>query len=114
VRGTSSCSEDADCRRRRDRISTNRAFSAIFGKVGRVASEKVIVGLTKKKCLPVLYYAVETFPHKKTDVWQNINRHNANREERLQTSTKMKKTQYFSDFFRPLTLFIFIPTRQLI
>ena len=31
-----------------------RAFNAIFGKVGRVASEEVIVELMKRKCLPII------------------------------------------------------------
>jgi len=29
-------------------------YNAIFGRVGRVASEEVVVELMKKKCLPVL------------------------------------------------------------
>ena len=36
-----------------------RAFNGIFGKVGRVASENVVVELVKKKCLPVLIYGTE-------------------------------------------------------
>lgn len=31
-----------------------RAFNAVFGKVGRSASEEVIIQLLKTKCLPVL------------------------------------------------------------
>jgi len=33
-----------------------RAFNAFFGKVGRFASEDVIIQLLRTKCLPVLYY----------------------------------------------------------
>jgi len=36
-----------------------RAFNAIFGKVGRVASEDVVMELLKTKCLPILYYGFE-------------------------------------------------------
>jgi len=40
--------------------SFHRAFSGIFGKVGRFASENVVVELLIKKCLPVLFYGTET------------------------------------------------------
>ena len=36
--------------------------SIVFGKVGRVASENVIVELLKMKCLPCLYYGLEACP----------------------------------------------------
>jgi len=39
-----------------------KSFNAIFGKVGRVASESVIMQLISSKCLPVLLYATETCP----------------------------------------------------
>ena len=39
-----------------------RAFNSIFGKVGRTASEEVIIQLLKTKCLPVLYYGLEACP----------------------------------------------------
>jgi hypothetical protein len=39
-----------------------RAFNAIFGKVGRVASEEVIINLINFKCLPVLLYGLEACP----------------------------------------------------
>jgi len=35
------------------------------GKIGRIASEDVIVQLLKTKCLPVLYYCLEACPRKK-------------------------------------------------
>ena len=33
-----------------------RSFNSIFGRVGRVASNEVIIQLLKSKCLPVFYY----------------------------------------------------------
>ena len=41
-----------------------RAFNAIFGKVGRSASEVVTVELLRAKCTPILLYAVEACPFK--------------------------------------------------
>jgi len=35
-------------------------YRAIFGKMGRVASEKVTLQLIKSKCLPVLLYGLES------------------------------------------------------
>ena len=43
-----------------------RAFNAVFGKLGRVASENVVVELLKTKCLPVLLYGLEACPPTKT------------------------------------------------
>ena len=45
-----------------------RAFNSLFGKIGRVASEDVVVQLLKTKCLPVLYYCVEACPLKKSQL----------------------------------------------
>jgi len=45
-----------------------RAFNAIFGKVGRIASEDVIIELLKAKCLPALYYGLEACPVKKSQI----------------------------------------------
>ena len=44
------------------------AFNAVFGKVGRVASSKVVVGLQlfKSKCLPDMYYGLEACPVNKS------------------------------------------------
>ena len=39
-----------------------RGFNAIFGKVGRLASEEVVIALLKAKCLPILLYATEAVP----------------------------------------------------
>ena len=45
-----------------------RAFNAIFGKVGRIASEDVIIELLKAKCLPALYYGLEACPVNKSQI----------------------------------------------
>ena len=52
-----------DCKR-----SFYRAFNAIFGKVGRIASENVIIELLKAKCLPALYYGLEACPVNKSQI----------------------------------------------
>ena len=39
-----------------------KSFNAVFGTVGRVASESVIMQLISSKCLPVLLYATEACP----------------------------------------------------
>ena len=44
------------------RASFYRAFNGIFGKVGRCASEDVVLSLVTSKCLPVLLYATEVCP----------------------------------------------------
>ena len=36
-----------------------RAANSIFGKVGRTASEKVVLHLVKYKCMPILLYGFE-------------------------------------------------------
>ena len=36
-----------------------RAANSIFAKLGRLASEEVIIQLLKQKCLPILLYALE-------------------------------------------------------
>jgi len=36
-----------------------RSFNAVFGKVGRDASENVVVELLKTKCLSILSYGFE-------------------------------------------------------
>ena len=42
--------------------SFHRSFNAIFGKIGRTASEDVVMHLIKSKCIPILLYAVEACP----------------------------------------------------
>ena len=44
-----------------------RSFNAIFSKVGRFASEHVILSLIRTKCLPILLYGLEACPVLKRD-----------------------------------------------
>jgi hypothetical protein len=44
-----------------------RAFNSIFSKVGRFASEEVVLSLLRSKCLPCLLYGVEACPVLKRD-----------------------------------------------
>ena len=39
-----------------------RVFNAVFGKVGRVASQKVVIELLMSKCVPAFYYGSECCP----------------------------------------------------
>ena len=39
-----------------------KTFNAVFSKVGRLASEEVVLNLIRKKRLPVLLYGVEACP----------------------------------------------------
>jgi hypothetical protein len=39
-----------------------RAFNALFGKVGRAASEETVLELLRAKCIPILLYATEACP----------------------------------------------------
>lgn len=43
-------------------------LNAMFGKVGRCASEEVTVELLKMKCLPVLFYDLESCPLSKSQI----------------------------------------------
>jgi len=45
-----------------------RSCNAIFGKIGRSASEDTVLHLLKLKCLPCLLYALEACPVNRTDV----------------------------------------------
>jgi len=45
-----------------------RSFNAIFGTVGRVASEEIVVKLMKKTRLPIIYYAIEVCPLNKAHI----------------------------------------------
>ena len=44
-----------------------RSLNAVFGKIGRVASEEVTLELVAKKCLPVLLYGLEACPLNNAD-----------------------------------------------
>jgi len=39
-----------------------RAFNSIFGKIGHIASEEVILQLASTKCIPILLYGLEVLP----------------------------------------------------
>jgi len=45
-----------------------RSLNAIFGKVGRIASEEVVLQLVSSKCLPILMYGTEACGMKKSDI----------------------------------------------
>ena len=45
-----------------------RAFNGIFGKVGSIASETVVIELLKSKCMPILFYGLEVCPLNKSHI----------------------------------------------
>jgi len=45
-----------------------RAVNGIFGRIGTMASEEVILELIKTKCLPILLYGLEVCPLTKTNL----------------------------------------------
>ena len=47
--------------------SCYRSLNAIFGRVGRVASEEVTLELVTKKCMPILLYGLEAVPLTNSD-----------------------------------------------
>jgi len=49
------CSLDA-CKR-----GFHRAANSMFGKIGRTASEEVVLQLISAKCMPILLYGLEAF-----------------------------------------------------
>jgi len=56
------------CSFKHSKAAFYRAFNAIFGKVGRIASENVTIELLSKKCLPILLYAIEVCPLSKSNI----------------------------------------------
>jgi len=44
-----------------------RSLNAVFGKIGRIASEEVVLELVCKKCLPILLYGLEACPLNMSD-----------------------------------------------
>ena len=44
-----------------------RSLNSIFQKVGRMASEEVVLHLDHSKCLPILLHGLEVCPLTKTD-----------------------------------------------
>ena len=49
-----------------------RAANSIFGKVGRIASEEVVLHLVKYKCMPILLYGFEAFNLNKSQLTPSI------------------------------------------
>lgn len=45
-----------------------RAFNGIFGKIGRIASEEVIIQLVKSKCIPAMLYGLDVCPINKSQI----------------------------------------------
>jgi len=43
-------------------ISISRAFDAVYGKVGRAASEECVLALLQAECLPILLHGTESCP----------------------------------------------------
>ena len=46
----------------------HRSLNAVYGRVGRSASEEVIIKLVTCKCLPILLYGTEACPLSKSDL----------------------------------------------
>jgi len=44
-----------------------RSLNAVFGHIGRSASEEVVINLVTHKCLPILLYGTEVCPVSKSD-----------------------------------------------
>jgi len=42
--------------------------NAVFGKIGRFASEEVVLKIIHSKCVPILLYGLEAFPLNKADL----------------------------------------------
>lgn len=74
-------SQSFKCCFRNAKRSFYMAFNAIFGKVGRMASEDVILSLIESKCLPAMFYGLEACP---------VNSSQINSLEFSLTSTLMK------------------------
>jgi len=49
------------------RRSFYRAANVIFGRVGRIAFEEVVLHLMSTKCIPIFVYGLEDCPLRKTD-----------------------------------------------
>ena len=50
------------------RCSFYRATNAIFGRIGRIATEDVVLYLLQTKCIPILLSGLEACPLRKTDL----------------------------------------------
>jgi len=51
-----------------DRFIVLQSANAIFARVGRIASEEVVLHLMSTKCIPILLYGLEACPLRKTDL----------------------------------------------
>ena len=56
------------CTFKHARAAFYRSFNTVFGRIGRIAKENVVVEILQKKCLPVLLYATEVCPMTKSDI----------------------------------------------
>jgi len=54
------------CRYDHATASFYRTFNAVFGKIGRSCSEKIVLQLINSKCMSCLLYALEACPNNKT------------------------------------------------
>ena len=50
------------------RRAFHRAANAIFGCIGRVATEEVVLQRLRSKCIPILLYGLEACPPRKADL----------------------------------------------
>ena len=62
------CSRIFTCSTDSVKRSFYRSGNAIFGKVGRIASEETVLELIKTKCIPALMFGMEACPLKKRDI----------------------------------------------
>ena len=62
------CSRIFTCSTDSAKHSFYRSANAIFGKVGRIASEETVLELIKTKCIPALMFGMEACPLKKRDI----------------------------------------------
>jgi len=62
------CSRIFTCSTDSAKRSFYRSANAIFGKVGRIASEETVLELIKTKCIPALMFGMEACPLKKRDI----------------------------------------------
>ena len=46
----------------------HRALNAVYGRVGRFASDEVVIKLVYSKCFPILLYGTEACPLFKSDL----------------------------------------------
>ena len=61
------CGRHFKCSSDNAKRSFYRAANSIFGKIGRSASEEVVLQLITTKCLPILLYGLEACPVNKSD-----------------------------------------------